>query len=85
MSDPSMSKVVRRARKALSASPIYDLRELQVEEVGEALVLSGDVESWHHKQMAQELVRSVPGAQNVINIVEVQETAVTEGEVSIVF
>ena len=81
MSDPSTSEVVRRAQMALSASPIYDLRELLVEKVGDALELSGYVESWHHKQMAQELVRAVAGRKSVINIVEVRQPALAKDEV----
>ena len=84
MSDPSTVDVVRRAQVALSASPIYDLRELLVEKVGDAIELSGDVDSWHHKQLAQEVVRVVAGNKSVINVVEVRNhPAFAENEASI--
>ena len=48
-----------RAQAALLNSPFYELRGLQVECCGEALRLSGSVSSFYHKQIAQEVVRSV--------------------------
>ncbi len=84
MSDPSTLDVVRRAQAALSGSPIYDLRELLVEKVGDAIELSGDVDSWHHKQMAQEVVRVVAGNKSVINVVEVRShPAYADNEASV--
>lgn len=48
-----------RAQKALENSPIYELRELRVEHDNGTLAISGTVSSFYHKQLAQELVRSL--------------------------
>lgn len=66
--------VLRRAQAALSSSPIYVLREIIVERSGRSVVLSGCVDSFYHKQQAQELVRSVVGGYDVINVLEVAPT-----------
>lgn len=49
--------VQSKAQQALSSSPVYALRELTVERDGETLVITGQVTSYYHKQLAQELVR----------------------------
>ena len=54
-----------RAQAALVASPFYELRKLVVEHCGEVLVLSGVVSSFYHKQVAQEVVRSVCQDQDI--------------------
>lgn len=59
------------AQQALCDSPIYDLRDIHVEESGTDLLLSGHVESFYHKQMAQELVRHLIGSVRVINAISV--------------
>jgi osmotically-inducible protein OsmY len=60
--------VERRAQSALSGSPIYALREVRVERTrGGNLVLSGRVDSFYHKQMAQECVRTVAEGHQVVN------------------
>ena len=71
MGDPSMMNVQERAQAALAASPIYVLREVLVERVGSSLLLTGTVDTFYHKQVAQELVRAVAGRVDVINVVEV--------------
>jgi len=61
------------AQSALSESPIFDLRDLLVEEGDEGLVLRGSVASFYHKQMAQELVRAVVGRDiDVVNSIDVR-------------
>jgi osmotically-inducible protein OsmY len=83
MSEPSTSAVQRRAQEALTASPIFVLREVLVERVGESLLLSGCVDTFYHKQVAQELVRAVAGRTDVINCLEVQpQGAFSETEAS---
>ena len=67
----SSSDVQPRAQAALSASPFYELRDLQVEQHGEALLLSGSVSSFYHKQLAQEVVRSVCKGSEVVNSIHV--------------
>lgn len=71
MAKPSTAEVLRRAREALASSPFYVLREILVETSGRSLVLSGCVDSFYHKQQAQEVVRAVVGRRDVINTIEV--------------
>lgn len=61
-----------RARSALAASPIHALRELQVSRRGNSLLLSGRVDSFYYKQLAQEVVRMVADGLQVVNSVDVQ-------------
>ena len=68
----SVEEVQPRAQAALANSPFYELRELQVEWRDEALVLSGMVSSFYHKQLAQEVVRSVCRDAAVVNSVRVE-------------
>ena len=56
---PATNGIQPRAQAALAASPFYELRELVVDNLGEVLVISGVVSSFYHKQVAQEVVRSV--------------------------
>jgi hypothetical protein len=68
----ALSEARPLAQTALSDSPIFDLRDLVVEEGEEALVLRGSVSSFYHKQMAQELVRAVAGREvDVVNSIDV--------------
>jgi hypothetical protein len=48
-----------RAQTALGNSPVGELRDLRVENRDGALVISGAVSSFYHKQLAQEVVRAV--------------------------
>lgn len=57
---------------ALAASPISELRELQVEQYDGALLISGVVSSFYHKQLAQEVVRTVCREIEVVNSIEVK-------------
>jgi hypothetical protein len=56
-----------RAKTALSQSPIYVLREIRVDQDGDTLLLQGRVDSFYHKQMAQEVVRMVADGMRVAN------------------
>jgi hypothetical protein len=60
-----------RAQSELLQSPVFALRDLNVERSGEHLVIQGRVRSFYHKQLAQELVRAVSGGLPVVNSVEV--------------
>ncbi|HEX5103356.1 MAG TPA: BON domain-containing protein [Pirellulaceae bacterium] len=76
-------QIAAAAKAALDCSQIYMLRKLQVEPDGKALILSGHVESFYHKQLAQELVRgAAPGAEvvNVIQVVYNRERSLTESD-----
>jgi len=61
-----------RAQAALVSSPFYELRGLQVEWRDDALQLSGCVSSFYHKQLAQEVIRSVCSDTMVINSICVE-------------
>ncbi len=65
-------KVQRRAQAALTKSPFYELRGLQVEQRDDALLISGCVSRFYHKQLAQEVVRSVCADIRVINSIRVE-------------
>lgn len=56
-----------RAQSALSNSPVFDLRELLVEERGDTLLINGNVSCFYHKQLAQEAVRSAIGSSCLVN------------------
>jgi len=68
-----LAKDVRsRAQEVLSGSPIYALRELYVEQQGDALVIRGLVASFYHKQLAQEVIRTAAEGLEVINSIQVR-------------
>ena len=60
-----------RAQSALCSSPIYVLRDILVEQSDDALLLTGRVDTFYHKQLAQELVRAVAEGMRVVNGVTV--------------
>lgn len=68
----SLKDVQPRAQMALSSSPIYELRDLQVEQREGTLLISGAVSSYYHKQLAQEVVRSVCEGIEVNNSILVE-------------
>lgn len=59
MAEVSVSHVQPRAQSALATSPIYELRDLSVQQFNGRLLISGTVSSFYHKQLAQEVVRTV--------------------------
>jgi hypothetical protein len=61
-----------RAQQALSDSPVYALRELQVRRQGESLLISGIVSSFYHKQLAQEVIRHAVEGVEVVNSIQVR-------------
>ena len=63
--------VVTQAQEALASSPIQALRELRVERDGDRLLIAGHVESFYHKQLAQEVVRWIAKGLQVVNVVDV--------------
>jgi osmotically-inducible protein OsmY len=71
MKEHVLAEVESRVQTALAASPIYALRELRVERQNSSLRLYGLVASFYHKQLAQEIVRSLAGGLEVINSVAV--------------
>ncbi|HZL87369.1 MAG TPA: BON domain-containing protein [Pirellulaceae bacterium] len=71
MAETLLADAVEQARSALAQSRIYVLRQLQVFPEGDAIVLQGDVDSFYHKQLAQELVRMAVVRTEVINDISV--------------
>jgi hypothetical protein len=71
MTDRLHSEAVTRARSALTKSPVFELRGLDVSQSGERLLISGRVRSFYHKQLAQEAVRHVVNGLRLVNMVEV--------------
>jgi hypothetical protein len=67
-----VDEVQPRAQAALCNSPFYELRDLQVEQCDSALLISGCVSSFYHKQLAQEVVRSVGTDIKVVNSIQVE-------------
>ena len=66
-----LTDVELRAREVLSRSSIYVLREIEVELDGGAIRLTGCVDSFYHKQLAQELVKNVLDGVEVVNALRV--------------
>ena len=67
-----VDEVQPRAQAALANSPFYELRQLRVEWHDDAMLLSGCVSSFYHKQLAQEVVRSVCRDTPLINSIHVE-------------
>lgn len=71
------------AKSVLLNSKIYTLRKLQVEQAEGAVILRGRVESFYHKQLAQELIRTAIDGVEVINAIQVvysRERSLTESD-----
>ena len=79
MADSSAKTIQPRAQKALSASPVFALRELRVDEREERLMISGLVSSFYHKQLAQEVVRAVAEGIEVVNTITVRDKTPSVG------
>jgi len=71
MTECFLADVECRVQNALAASPIGALRELRVERQGASLHLHGRVESFYHKQLAQEITRSLAADLQVVNSIAV--------------
>jgi NAD(P)H-flavin reductase len=73
MANRAAKEVQPRAQSALSASPVFALRELRVDQQGERLIITGPVSSFYHKQLAQEVVLAVAEGIEVVNSIAVNE------------
>ena len=71
MAEVTAKDILFDVRKALASSSVFALREIHVESVGDALFLSGQVSSFYHKQLAQELVRALAQGIEVMNSIRV--------------
>lgn len=71
MAQTLLSDAASLAKAALGRSQIFDLRRLIVEQDGDCVVLRGRVDSFYHKQLAQELVRASIDGTEVVNAISV--------------
>jgi osmotically-inducible protein OsmY len=71
MAQTLLSDAAAQAKAALLRSRIFDLRRLQVDQDGDCVVLRGRVDSFYHKQLAQELVRNAVDGTEVVNAINV--------------
>ena len=71
MGEEQVSGICAQARIALAASPVYAMRQLSVEQVGNSVVLTGRVPSFYQKQMAQEIVRHAVAELELVNSIDV--------------
>jgi hypothetical protein len=65
------SNFAARAKAVLGRSRIFDLRALEVEQFEDCVVLRGSVDSFYHKQLAQEQVKMALEGVEVINEITV--------------
>ena len=71
MIDSGFQDVLGQAKKMLNESPFHSLRELQVEQLGDQVLLLGEVDSFFLKQLAQESVRTATRGIEMVNNVAV--------------
>lgn len=83
MIDSGFQDVLGLATKLLNESPFAALRDLRVEQRGEHVLLCGRVETFFLKQLAQETVRSATRGVEMINAIQVNDSAEDSAEDSI--
>jgi hypothetical protein len=66
-----LQDLASQAKAVLGRSRIFDLRCLEVEQFDEYVVLRGRVDSYYHKQLAQELLKTHIDGVEVINEIDV--------------
>lgn len=71
MAETLVADAAAQAKGVLQRSRIYVLRTLHVFQDGDAIVLRGRVDSYYHKQLAQELVRMAAEGTEVVNLLDV--------------
>ena len=72
MAPTLLADFTAQAKAVLGRSRIFDLRCLIVEPDADCVVLRGSVDSYYHKQLAQELLKTaIPGIE-VINHIKVE-------------
>lgn len=67
----NLDQIQADVKSAMQQSPVAGLRDLQVEQKGESILISGRVSSYYQKQLAQEVVRHVSPRTRVLNSVKV--------------
>jgi len=71
MAQSLFTSIASRAKAVLKRSRIFDLRALVVEQEDDCVVLRGSVDSFYHKQLAQELLKTEMEGVEVINEIRV--------------
>jgi hypothetical protein len=71
MADSEATDVCQTAQQALTSSPIHAMHELRVERKNGTMILCGRVDTFYHKQLAQEIVRAVVHGQPLVNSIRV--------------
>ena len=71
MSSSFEPNLAARVDQALQTNPYVSGRLLRFETEGSRVVLKGNVKSYFQKQMAQEVIRKVPGVEEIDNCLEV--------------
>ena len=71
MAHSLLADFASRAKAVLGRSRIFDLRALRVEEADDCVVLRGSVDSFYHKQLAQELLKTEIDGVEVVNEIHV--------------
>jgi osmotically-inducible protein OsmY len=69
--DLNSDVVIERARRCLQKSPYTAIRTVSCVYDQGVLFLRGRLDSYHHKQAAQEAIRGLEGVVQVINQIEV--------------
>src|SRR5207249_4488171 len=69
--DPPMSPLDTQLQNALAQNPFLTGRKLRIEMNEGRLTLHGTVNSYYHKQMAQESLRHLAGVSEIENRLEV--------------
>jgi BON domain len=71
MAHTLLSDFASQAKAVLGRSRIFDLRALEVEQEADCVVLRGSVDSFYHKQLAQELLKTAIDGVEVVNEIHV--------------
>ncbi len=80
MAQSLLTSIANRAKAVLKRSRIFDLRALVVEQEDDCVVLRGSVDSFYHKQLAQELLKTEMEGVEVINEIRVDYSRPTTDE-----
>jgi len=71
MAHTFFTDVASLAKLVLGRSKIFDIRTLDVGQEADSVVLRGDVGSFYHKQLAQEMIKTSLEGVEVINEIRV--------------
>jgi hypothetical protein len=71
MAQAFFTDVASLAKIVLGQSKIFDIRALDVDQEADSVVLRGSVDSFYHKQLAQEMIKTSLEGVEVINEIRV--------------